>query len=77
MTNNEVQDERLKTLKEKSQSNCDRIEWLEQHYSTFNNEMGEVKTNVKWIMKMQWWQIGVMSTGFTTLLALFLNHIVK
>jgi len=34
---------------DKIQANTDRIAWLETHYSTFNSEMGCVKTDVNWL----------------------------
>ena len=31
-----------------------RIKWLEDHYTTFNSEFGEVKADVKWLKKFFW-----------------------
>ena len=39
---NAVQTEQIK-------NNSDRIAWLEVHYSTFNAEMGAIKTDVSWL----------------------------
>ena len=77
MVKNDVQDEKLCELKEKAKANADRIAWLEQHYSTFNSEMGEVRNNTKWIIKMVWWHIGVTISSTGGLLALLLNHIIQ
>ena len=42
----------------------DRIKWLESHYAKFNNELGTVQADVKWL---KWWmklmigsQVGVI-----------------
>jgi hypothetical protein len=61
-----------------------RIKWLEDHYSTFNSEMGEVKTDValiktdmRWLKRMMWWLISVIITGFGSLAGLIIKHIVS
>lgn len=59
---NAVQDECI-------QNNKRRIEWLEAHWSTFNDEMGavkqdvaEIKTDVAWL-KANHWIVVTASTG--------------
>lgn len=75
MTKDDVQEEKINMLKEKSQNNSDRIEWLEQHYSTFNSEMGEVKNDIKWVITMVKWEIGIVLSGFGFLSTLIIKHI--
>ena len=64
--------------------NTDRIEWLEKHYSKFNEEMGElrdhvasIKTDVNWIKKFLWWVVGIMISGFAGLFGLLIQHIMS
>jgi len=56
-----------------------RLKWLEEHYSTFNNEMGEVKqglaevkTDVSWLKKYFWIvttaSIGALVAGIINIL---------
>ena len=59
-----------------------RITWLENHYSTFNDEMGEVKrtvgeikTDIGWVKKLLYLLISLMITGFGTLGGILLQHI--
>lgn len=34
--------------------NDKRLKWLEDRYSTFNEEFGTVKSDVKWLVKFFW-----------------------
>lgn len=59
-----------------------RIRWLEDHYSTFNNEMGtvqkcvgEMKTDLTWIKKMLWWVVATMIGGFGAIFSVIVYHI--
>ena len=49
-----------------------RLEWLETHYSKFNDEFGDVKADVRWLVKF-FWVIATSSIG--SLLAAFFNLI--
>ena len=51
-----------------------RLQWLEEHYSQFNSEFGEVKTDVKWLVKFYWVIMGTSTGAFIT--AVF-NLIIK
>lgn len=72
---NAIQDEKLKGIIKQTEDSESRILWLEQHYSTFNSEMGEVRNNIKWVVMMVKWEIGIMLSGFGFLAALIINHI--
>ena len=60
----DVQDVKIKELKDTSYENKTRIKWLEDHWSVFNGEMGIVQTDIKWIKKFMWWIVGTMVGGF-------------
>ena len=49
-----------------------RLQWLEEHYSTFNEEFASVKADVKWLVKFFWViataSIGALVTGLINLL---------
>ena len=58
-----------------------RILWLEEHYSNFNQEMGEVKRDVA-VLKEQvsrclWWGKFVVATSIGALLTGLINIIFK
>lgn len=51
MTKRDVQDEKICQLKDKQYEVECRTKWLEEHWSTFNSEMGQVQTDVAWLKK--------------------------
>ena len=49
------------------------LERLADHMATLNDEMGEVqvdmaivKTNVRWLVKLTYWQLGLLGTFLLT-----------
>ena len=65
-----VQNEKIKELKDRNYQVEQRTKWLEEHYSTFNSEMGTVKTDVAWLKKLMILQITLTLSGFGGLIAL-------
>lgn len=58
-----------------------RILWLEEHYSIFNNEMGEIKekmvkieTDVSWLVK-NYWVVATASIG--ALVGALINFLIR
>lgn len=51
-----------------------RLECLEEHYATFNSEMGEVKADVKWL---RWWVQLSAGAAISSLIIGVINFIVK
>lgn len=49
-----------------------RLLWLEEHYSKFNDEFGDVKADVRWLVKFFWLvassSIGALITSLINLL---------
>ena len=43
-----------------------RICFLEEHYSKFNDEMGEVRTDVKWLKQNHWIVVSASVGAFIT-----------
>ena len=52
-----------------------RLKWLEDRYSIFNEEFGEVKSDVKWLVKYHWIitaaSVGGLLTGLFNLMLKF------
>lgn len=58
-----------------------RIKWLEDHYSTFNEEMGNIKksvegikTDIGWIKKMIWWVVGIVISFDGIIIAMTIDY---
>jgi hypothetical protein len=49
-----------------------RLQCLEEHYSNFNSEMGEVKSDVKWL---KWWIQITAGASITGLIMGVINFI--
>ena len=52
----------------------DRVKWLEEHYSTFNNEMGKVQTNTEWLIwAVRWLIAGIGGSVFLSLIGVVIT----
>ncbi len=62
----------------------DRIDSMEHHIEVTNKEMGELRDcqremarDIRWLIKGFWWIIGVMLSGFGSLSALIIQHLIR
>ena len=51
----------------------DRIKWLETHYSKFNNELGTVQADVKWLK----WYMKLVIGGQVALIVAIIGLLLK
>ena len=67
------QDQQIAVNTDAIKRGAERIKWLEDHWNTCNEEMGEIKTDIKWIKKFMWWIVACMVAGFSGIVLILIN----
>jgi hypothetical protein len=67
-------DQKLVEVKKKVDRNSEVIGKFKVNFDNFiGNHFNTVKTDVKWLKKLQWWTLGILSSIFIALLIAILT----